>query len=140
MPETPHAPGRASLSLAFASCTLIWGSTFLVISIGNDTVPPMWAGALRLAIAALVLLGIMVVRGRRLPTGPALRAAAAYGALTFGLNLPLLYWGETIVPSGLAAVVYATVPITATLVARVNTTPSLASRSRRALVRRVLPP
>lgn len=118
MRESPQATGGTSIAVAFASCTVIWGSTFLVISIGNDTVPPMWAGALRLVVAALVLLMIVLARGRRLPTGPALKAAAAYGAFNFGLNLPLLYWGETVVPSGLAAVMYATVPITGTLVAR----------------------
>jgi drug/metabolite transporter (DMT)-like permease len=118
MPDASSAPGNARTYLAFGTCTAIWGSTFLVISIGNDTMPPMWAAALRLMLAALVLTGLVLARGRKLPTGPALRSAAAYGVFQFGLNFPLLYWGETVVPSGLAAVVFASIPITSALVAR----------------------
>ncbi len=118
MSEPHPSPGAARTSLAFAACTLIWGSTFLFISLGNDTVPPMWAATLRLVIAALVLLALLRGSGRPLPTGEALRAASGYGLFQFGFNLPLLYWGETAVPSGLAAVVFATIPITGALIAR----------------------
>jgi drug/metabolite transporter (DMT)-like permease len=115
MPE--KQPGTVSTALAFATCTLIWGSTFLVIRIGNDTVPPMWAATLRLVLAALVLAAIVKLRRRSLPRGAALRAAAGFGLFQFGLNMPLLYWAETGVPSGLAAVVYGTIPITTALIA-----------------------
>jgi drug/metabolite transporter (DMT)-like permease len=118
MPQAHQVPGNGRSYAAFAICTLIWGSTFLVISIGNDTVPPMWAACLRLTLAALVLVGLVLVRGRGLPRGPALRAAVLFGVFQFGLNFPLLYWGETVVPSGLAAVVFATIPITSALIAR----------------------
>jgi drug/metabolite transporter (DMT)-like permease len=110
-------PGTIRTALAFASCTLIWGSTFLWIRIGNDTVPPMWAASLRLVLAALVLAVVLKIRRRSLPRGAALRAAAGFGLFQFGLNMPLLYWAETGVPSGLAAVVYGTIPITSALVA-----------------------
>lgn len=112
------APGGLRDGLAFATCTMIWGSTFLVIRIGNETVPPMWAATLRLAVAALVLVALVSALGRRLPGGAALRAAAGYGLFQFGINLPLLYWGELVVPSGLAAVVFATIPISSALIAR----------------------
>jgi drug/metabolite transporter (DMT)-like permease len=119
MPGTHQAPRDTRTHAAFATCTLIWGSTFLVISIGNDTVPPMWAASLRLMLAAVVLTGLVLARRRGLPRAGALRAAALYGVFQFGFNFPLLYWGETVVPSGLAAVVFATIPITSALVARV---------------------
>ena len=41
---------------AFAACGMIWGSTFLFISIGNDSLPPMWAATLRMALAGVLLL------------------------------------------------------------------------------------
>lgn len=103
---------------AFTVCTLIWGSTFLFISIGNDTVPAFWAATLRLALAAVLLTAIALVRGHAWPRGAALHSAAGYGLLQFGINLPFLYWGEKKVPSGLAAVMYATVPLTTALLAR----------------------
>lgn len=99
--------------LAFCACGLIWGSTFLAIRIGNDTLPAVWACTLRLA-AASILLSLMLVATRQpWPQGAALKAAVAYGFFEFGVGLPLLYWGERVVPSGLAAVLYALCPITA---------------------------
>jgi drug/metabolite transporter (DMT)-like permease len=118
MSEAQRSPGNARTLSAFATCTLIWGTTFLVIRIGNDSVPPMWAACLRLILAALVLVGLLFAGGRALPRGRALVAAAQFGLLQFGINFPLLYWGETVVPSGLAAVVFATIPITSALIAR----------------------
>jgi drug/metabolite transporter (DMT)-like permease len=104
--------------LAFSGCSAIWGSTFLVISIGNDALAPVWAATLRLLLA-MVLLGLWsLARGEALPRGAALRAALAYGVLQFGINFPLLYWGETTVPSGLSAVLYATVPMTSAFLTR----------------------
>jgi drug/metabolite transporter (DMT)-like permease len=118
MPPSRSTPDGVRNLLAFASCTLIWGSTFLVIRIGNDTVPPQWAAALRLALAAVVMLLLVVLTGRRLPAGAARQAAVLYGVFQFGVNVPLLYWGEMYVSSGLTAVMYATIPINNALIAR----------------------
>lgn len=103
---------------AFVSCALIWGSTFLAIRIGNDTLPPMWACAIRFFLAAIILNGLVLLRGQRWPKGPALTAAFLFGLLEFGVSMPLLYWGELVVPSGLAAVFFAVCPIVSMLVAR----------------------
>jgi drug/metabolite transporter (DMT)-like permease len=111
------SPG-AKAWIAFAACGAIWGSTFLVISIGNDALAPVWASTLRLALAAVLLALWAFARRERLPRGAALRTALAYGALQFGINFPLLYWGETKVPSGLSAVLYATIPLSSVLFTR----------------------
>jgi len=117
MPASTTAPGALRTALAFTACTLIWGSTFLWIRIGNETVPPMWGATLRLFVASLLLGTLMRLRRTPLPRGAGLRAAAGFGLFQFGLNLPLVYWAETLVPSGLAAVLYATIPITSALIA-----------------------
>jgi drug/metabolite transporter (DMT)-like permease len=104
--------------LAFSACSAIWGSTFLVISIGNDALAPVWAATLRLVLATGLLGAWSLARAEALPTGAALRAALAYGVLQFGVNFPLLYWGEKTVPSGLAAVMYATLPMTSAIFTR----------------------
>jgi drug/metabolite transporter (DMT)-like permease len=96
---------------AFLTCALIWSSTFLVIRVGNDNLPPMWASALRLGLAAAILLPLARAMPDGLPRGAARRTAIAYGIAQFGVNFPLLYWGETAVPSGIAAVVYSSVPL-----------------------------
>src|SRR3954452_16643297 len=86
--------------LAFSACGAIWGCTFLVISLGNDALPPVWAATLRLALASVLLALVTRARGQALPRGAALRAALGYGVAQFGVNLPLLYWAEKVVPSG----------------------------------------
>jgi drug/metabolite transporter (DMT)-like permease len=54
-----------------------------------------------------------------LPRGHALRGAALWGLFNLGVNLSLLYIGETTVPSGISAVLFATVPLTTALLAAV---------------------
>jgi drug/metabolite transporter (DMT)-like permease len=119
----PHAPAPAAVGdvrpwLAFGACGAIWGSTFLVISIGNDTLAPVWAATLRLVLASVLLTGWTWARRQSLPRGPALRAALAYGVCQFGINFPLLYWGEKLVPSGLSAVFFATIPLSSAFLTR----------------------
>ncbi|OGF03885.1 MAG: hypothetical protein A2W00_03130 [Candidatus Eisenbacteria bacterium RBG_16_71_46] len=105
---------------AFAGCSVIWGSTFLFIRIGNEAVPPLWAATLRLAFAAIILFPLVRLTGRRLPRGAALRAAAGFGFFNLGLGFCLLYWGETAVASGLSAVIFATIPLSTALFARAH--------------------
>ncbi|HET7700768.1 MAG TPA: EamA family transporter [Candidatus Limnocylindria bacterium] len=102
---------------AFIGCCLIWGSTFLAIRVGNQTVPPEWAATLRLLLAAPLLALVVVIRRDAWPRGKALQAAILFGLFNFGVNLALLYWGERVVPSGIAAVLYATVPLSTALIA-----------------------
>ena len=104
--------------LAFAACAAIWGTTFLAISIGNDALAPVWASAVRLVLASALLFLWCLIRRIPLPRGEALKASLWFGALNFGLNMPLLYWGEARAPSGLSAVMFSTVPLTTSLLAR----------------------
>jgi drug/metabolite transporter (DMT)-like permease len=117
MSQVPHA-SKASRTAAFIGCCVIWGSTFLVIRIGNGTMPPVWAACLRLFSAAVLLWLWVAIRRVPVPQGRAFTAAVQYGVFQFGLNFPLLYWAETAVPSGISAVFYATGPITLALLAR----------------------
>jgi drug/metabolite transporter (DMT)-like permease len=110
---------KPGLSLAaFAVCAGIWSSTFLVIRVGNDAMAPVWACSLRLLVAAALLNFLLVVTRQKWPTGSALKAAAWFGFWEFGVSLSLLYWGERVVPSGLAAVLYAICPVMAMLEAK----------------------
>ncbi len=102
---------------AFVACCLIWGSTFLAIRVGNQSLPPEWAATLRLVLAAPLLALLVVIRRDRWPQGEALKAAILFGVFNFGANLGLLYWGERVVPSGIAAVLYATVPLSTAFIA-----------------------
>ena len=102
---------------AYAGMCLIWGSTFLAIRIGNESVAPVWAATLRLAIATVLLAAITVLTRTPFPRGAALQGALLFGFFNFGINFALLYWGELRVPSGIAAIFYATLPLTSGVLA-----------------------
>ncbi len=105
------------IAITFVACALIWGSTFLAIRFGNEATPPVWAATIRLAIASVLLFGIAAAFRMPLPRGQALRGAALWGVFNLGVNLSLLYIGEMTVPSGIAAVLFATVPLTTAFLA-----------------------
>jgi drug/metabolite transporter (DMT)-like permease len=103
--------------LAFLAMCGIWGTTFLVIRIGNESVAPLWSASLRLVIASVLGGLIAFLSGARWPRGQALRGIAVFGILNLGLSFVLLYWAELTVPSGVAAVLYATTAVTTALFA-----------------------
>jgi len=105
------------IAITFVACALIWGSTFLAIRFGNEATPPVWAATIRLVLASAVLFGITGALRMPLPRGRSLRGAALWGLFNLGVNLSLLYIGETTVPSGISAVLFATVPLTTALLA-----------------------
>ena len=115
---SPPAPEGTRAWVAFATCCAIWGSTFLFIRMGDDSTPPVWAAAVRLSLAAILFVAIASALRAPWPRGAQLEAALWFGAVDFGVSLPLLYWGEQQVPSGVSAVLYATVPLTTALFAR----------------------
>ena len=105
--------------VTFIACALIWGSTFLAIRLGNEATPPVWAATIRLTLASVLLFGIAAVFRMPLPRGQALRGAAFWGFFNLGVNMTLLYVGEQTVPSGISAVLFATVPLSTALFAAV---------------------
>lgn len=113
-PASDEIRGPAQYA-AFAGMCLIWGTTFLVIRIGNEAVAPVWGATLRLIIAATLNGLIAVLTRAPWPRGAALRGIALFGFLNLGVNFVLLYWGEMTVPSGIAAVFYATMPLSTAL-------------------------
>jgi len=76
-----------------------------------------------------VVLSVLALAGRlEWPRGAALRAAALFGFVDFGVSLGLLYWAETAVPSSVAAILYATIPLSTAVLARAFGLESLNAR------------
>ncbi len=96
--------------LAFAIIYLVWGSTFLAIRIGVREVPPFLLAAMRFVIAGLVLYGWMLARGEPSPSGRQWTSAFLLAALIFVGDYGLVFWAEQRVPSGITAVMMATIP------------------------------
>jgi drug/metabolite transporter (DMT)-like permease len=103
-------PRAWKVLLAFAIIYFVWGSTFLAIRVGVRDVPPFLLAGMRFLAAGIVLYAWMRARGTR---SPALRewcAASLLAVLIFVLDYGLLFWAERRVPSGIAAVMMATIP------------------------------
>jgi len=109
MEATSHRPAWKTL-LAFAIIYFVWGSTYLAIRIGVREVPPFLLAAMRCLAAGLVLYGWMIARGERSPNLRQWISAFLLAFLIFVLDYGLLFWAEQRVPSGIAAVMMATIP------------------------------
>src|SRR5712692_7273353 len=105
-----HRPKWKTL-LAFAIIYFVWGSTFLAIRVGVREVPPFLLAAMRFLVAGLVLYGWMIARGERSPTGRQWLSAFLLAVLIFVLDYGLVFWAERRVPSGITAVMMATIPV-----------------------------
>jgi drug/metabolite transporter (DMT)-like permease len=97
--------------LAFGIIYFVWGSTFLAIRVGVREVPPLILAAMRFFVAGAVLYLWMIARGERSPSGRQWRAASLLGMVIFVFDYGLLFWAEQRVPSGIAAVMLATIPV-----------------------------
>ena len=105
-----HRPAWKTL-LAFAIIYFVWGSTFLAIRVGVREVPPFLLAAMRFLVAGVVLYGWTIARGERSPTARQWTSASLLAILIFVLDYGLLFWAEQRVPSGIAAVMMATIPV-----------------------------
>lgn len=97
--------------LAFAIIYFVWGSTFLAIRVGVREVPPLILAAMRFLSAGLVLYGWMAARGEQSPNRRQWLSVSLLAVLIFLFDYGLLFWAEQRVPSGLAAVMLATIPV-----------------------------
>ena len=109
MQASGHRPAWKTL-LAFAIIYFVWGSTFLAIRVGVREVPPFLLAAMRFLVAGLVLYGWTLARGERSPTGRQWASVSLLALLIFVLDYGLLFWAEQRVPSGITAVMMATIP------------------------------
>src|SRR5271168_2419715 len=110
MMETTPRPPRWQTLLAFAIIYLVWGSTFLAIRIGVREVPPFLLAAMRFLVAGLVLYIWTIARGERSPDARQWMSAFLLAILIFVMDYGLVFWAEQRVPSGVAAVMLATIP------------------------------
>ena len=97
--------------LAFAIIYFVWGSTFFAIRVGVREVPPFLLAAVRFSVAGLILYAWMIARGERSPTRRQWRSVFLLAILIFVFDYGLLFWAEQRVPSGMAAVMLATIPV-----------------------------
>jgi drug/metabolite transporter (DMT)-like permease len=116
MAENNPNPDKSTLA-AFAVAVIFLGVNFVAVRFSNQELPPFWGAALRFLIASILLFGIVRLRQIPLPRGKALTGAALFGLFSFAISYAFLYWGLTRVSSGLASVLFATIPLVTQLIA-----------------------
>src|SRR4029077_14844050 len=120
VPAQGPASSTAGLVAAFAAIYLIWGSTYLGIRYAVETIPPLLMMAIRHSVAGALVYGWARWRGAPPPTLKHWRYALIAGAFLFLLGHGVLAWAEQKIPSGLAALLCATLPLWTVLLGRIR--------------------
>jgi drug/metabolite transporter (DMT)-like permease len=109
MDESAHPPRWMTLA-AFAVIYFVWGSTFYAIRVGVTAVPPLLFAAVRFLAAGVLVCTWAFSRKEPKPDARQWASAALLAFLIFLVDYGCLFWAEQRVPSGLAAVMLATIP------------------------------
>jgi len=109
MASTPQ-PTTWKTLLSFGIIYFVWGSTFLAIRIGVQEVPPFLLAAMRFFLAGVILYVWLLVQREHLPVGRQWLSIVLLATLIFVGDYGLVFWAEQTVPSGIAAVMLATIP------------------------------
>lgn len=117
--SSANSPARYStrIVLSFACIYLVWGSTYLAMREGVEALPPFVLASTRYLVAAPILLGICFAKGIRIrPSWREFGIEAAIGILMLGCGNSAVIWCEQYLPSGLAALLVASVPLWAAVI------------------------
>jgi drug/metabolite transporter (DMT)-like permease len=111
----PRANRRLWIVLSLLSVYIIWGTTYLGISVALQSFPPYLMMGIRFVTAGTILFIVMRVQGAALPTLTQTRNAAIIGALLLLGGMGSVAIAEQWVASGLAATMIATMPLWVTV-------------------------
>lgn len=115
-------PSRTQLFFGFAAIYLIWGSTYLGIRYAVETIPPYLMMGIRHLTAGTLVFAWARWRGTPMPQMKQWWWALIAGAMLFLGGHGILAWAEQKIPSGLAALLCATLPLWTVLLAQVDGT------------------
>jgi drug/metabolite transporter (DMT)-like permease len=116
--ETTRRWTSVRVFLAFTAIYVLWGSTYLAIRVAVATVPPLFAAGVRFTVAGALLYLWSRLRGAPIPSRQEWRNVWTLGALMFLAAYSALFWAEETVPSGVASVLVATIPVWTVLLER----------------------
>lgn len=106
------------IAIGYLAICLIWGSTWLVIRLGMESLTPFISAGVRFTIASSVILLVMKIR--KIPLivdGSAMKIYLVGGFFSFLIPFGLVYWGQQYISSGLASVLFAVYPFSVAVVA-----------------------
>ena len=95
----------------FIALSLIWGTTWLVIKIGLDGMPPFLGVGLRFIAAGAIVVSIGFIKERKVTFSLALlKLTLIIGILMFTISYSAVYWAEQYISSGMASIMFSTLP------------------------------
>ncbi len=101
--------------LAFAAIYIIWGTTFLCITLMLRTVPAFFGGAARFLVAGGLMYAWLRSRERRPFAGLRLGGTALCGVLLTGMGNGFVIWSQIALPSGIEALFVGALPVSVLL-------------------------
>lgn len=104
-------PKKTTIWLALLALYFVWGSTYLAIRITIETFPPFFQAAVRFLVSGLLLLLWQYWAGQALPTRRQWLSAAIVGGSLLVAGNGLVSWAEQYIPSGITALIVATIPM-----------------------------
>jgi drug/metabolite transporter (DMT)-like permease len=113
LPRSRAATVDVRVVLAFFAIYFLWGATFLAIRVAVLEIPPFFTAGVRFFTAGSLLYLLLRLRGQPAPSAEQWRGIAVIAICMFVLTYGALFWAEQYVPSGVTAVVEATLPIVA---------------------------
>lgn len=97
--------------LVYVAICFVWGSTWLAIKYGLESLTPIFSAGLRFSIASIFIFILMKIKKVTLQTDKdSIRLYLLMGFFSFVIPFGLVYWAEQFVPSGMAAVLFAVYP------------------------------
>ena len=110
--SSSRRPATLNVWLALGIVYVVWGSTYLAIAVAVQTLPPLFYSGIRFATAGLILAAWLAIRRVDLRiTRSELGGAAVVGTLLLAGGNGLVNVGERTVPSGVAALIVASIPL-----------------------------
>lgn len=97
--------------VALAGVCVLWGTTYLALRVGVTQFPPFLFSMMRFLMAGPILIAIMLMVGKKIPSGKILKDQALGGLLMCTLGVSVVGWAEVNVSSGLAAIICSMIPI-----------------------------
>ena len=102
--------------------SILWGGSFFFVGVAVKEMPPLTIVLCRVALASIILLAIVHLKGDRMPLSPGLWGGfIIMGALNNLIPFSLIVWGQTHIESGLASILNATTPIFSIVLAHLLT-------------------
>lgn len=97
--------------LIYAMLCLIWGSTWITIRFGLESLTPIFSAGMRFLLASVFIWILMRIRNISIQTDRvAVRLYLLMGFFSFVIPFGLVYWAEQFIPSGIASVLFAVYP------------------------------